>query len=84
MLRTGAVTPDRAALAFRRYASLPLSRHRHLGLIARTFELRRNFTAYDAVYVALAERLDATFVTCDLRLTRAARQFTDLNVVGVG
>ncbi len=48
------------------------------------FELRENFTASDTSYVALSEHLGATLVTCDLRLTRAAQQFSELNVVGVG
>jgi len=33
--------------------------------------LRHNLSAYDAVYVALAEALDATLLTCDSRLARA-------------
>lgn len=33
--------------------------------------LRDRLTAYDAVYVALAEALRATLVTCDGRLARA-------------
>lgn len=33
--------------------------------------LRHNYTAYDASYVALAEALDATLVTCDERFARA-------------
>jgi len=66
------------------YLSLRVRRHGHRILAVRVFELRDNFTPYDASYVALAERLGATLVTCDMRLTRAARQFSDLNVVGVG
>jgi predicted nucleic acid-binding protein len=34
-------------------------------------ELRSNKTAYDAAYVALAERLDS-LITCDSRLTAAS------------
>jgi predicted nucleic acid-binding protein len=34
-------------------------------------ELRHNLTAYDAVYVALAEALDAPLLTCDRRLAAA-------------
>ena len=32
-----------------------------------------NLTAYDAVYVALAEALDTTLLTCDARLALAPR-----------
>ena len=77
-------TVSRAAEMFVDYLALPMERHEHRGLLRRVFELHQNFTPYDAAYVALAERLGATLVTCDLRLTRAARQLTDLNVVGVG
>ena len=35
------------------------------------WELRHNLSAYDAVYVALAEVLDTRVLTCDGRLARA-------------
>jgi predicted nucleic acid-binding protein len=35
------------------------------------WELRDDLTAYDAVYVALAEALDATLLTLDKRLAGA-------------
>lgn len=53
-------------------AALPLRRMAHTPLVARIWELRRNVTAYDAAYVALAEDLDATLVTTDARLARAS------------
>jgi predicted nucleic acid-binding protein len=37
----------------------------------RVWALRHNLSAYDAVYVALAEALDAMLLTCDRRLARA-------------
>lgn len=37
----------------------------------RAWQLRTALTAYDAMYVALAEALDAPLVTCDARLVRA-------------
>ena len=37
----------------------------------RVWELGSNLTSYDAVYVALAEALEAPFVTCDARIARA-------------
>ena len=37
----------------------------------RAWELRDNVTVYDAVYVALAELLDAPLVTADSRLAKA-------------
>lgn len=41
-------------------------------LLQRIWELRDNLTAYDAAYVALAERLDATLITCDGKLAGAS------------
>ena len=38
---------------------------------SRAWKLRENVTAYDAMYVALAEALDAPMVTCDAPLARA-------------
>ena len=40
-------------------------------LLERMWELRHNVTAYDAAYIALAERLDAVLITCDARLATA-------------
>jgi predicted nucleic acid-binding protein len=40
-------------------------------LLTRAWKLREHMTAYDAMYVALAEALDAPNVTCDLLLARA-------------
>ena len=40
---------------------------------ASLWELRHNLSAYDAVYVALAEVLDTRALTCDGPLARAPR-----------
>lgn len=50
--------------------ALPIERYPHDGLVHRIWRLRHALTAYDATYVALAEALDATLVTCDARLSR--------------
>ena len=68
----GHVTPVRADQATLDLAALPVDRASHRRLIARCWELRDNLTPYDATYVALAEALDATLVTGDERLARAA------------
>ncbi len=41
-------------------------------LLPCIWRLRRNLTAYDAAYVALADALDATLLTRDGKLARAA------------
>jgi predicted nucleic acid-binding protein len=50
---------------------LDLERHAHEPLLERVWALRSNLTAYDAVYVALAEALGGRLLTCDSRLARA-------------
>jgi predicted nucleic acid-binding protein len=58
-----------AALAALR--DLDLERHAHEPLMDRVWALRENCTAYDAVYVALAESLETTLITCDGKLAGA-------------
>ena len=50
---------------------LGLRRHPSRCLWPRVWELRTNLSAYDALYVALAERLHAPLLTADARLARA-------------
>ncbi|WP_419164679.1 type II toxin-antitoxin system VapC family toxin [Candidatus Palauibacter sp.] len=68
--RTGTVSPDRVAEAFRNLLDLDLVRHGHGVLLERVWSRRLNLTAYDAAYVALAEILDAPLLTTDGRLAR--------------
>lgn len=60
-----------AVAAFADLRDLDLERHGHEPLLDRVWALRRNVTAYDAVYLALAEALDTVLLTCDERLARA-------------
>jgi predicted nucleic acid-binding protein len=70
LVRTGEVSPDRAAEAIADLADFDLHRHSHVDLLTRAWQLRENVTAYDAMYVALAEALDATMITCDEPLAK--------------
>jgi predicted nucleic acid-binding protein len=62
----------RARAMLRDYLDISLTRLPHTPLLPRVFALRHTMTAYDALYVALAESLGATLVTRDGRLARAA------------
>jgi predicted nucleic acid-binding protein len=68
----GIIDAKRGREAIDDVASLSLRRYGHVGLLPRVWEMRDNLTAYDAVYVALAEVLNATLLTCDRRLAAAA------------
>ncbi len=60
-----------AAAALDDLRALDLQRHAHEPLLERIWELRQNLTAYDAVYVALAEVLDCAVLTTDAPFSRA-------------
>jgi predicted nucleic acid-binding protein len=70
-VREGQIAPDDAAAALHDLRGLDLHRHAHEPLLDRVWSLRANMSAYDAVYVALSEALDAQLLTCDGRLARA-------------
>jgi len=70
-VREGDLEPSSAAAALDDLRSLDLERHAHEPLLERVWTLRDNLTAYDAVYVALAEALETKLLTCDARLARA-------------
>ena len=69
---SGQIDGERGRIALAVLADLPLNRHPHAFLLPRIWDLRNNFTAYDSVYVALAEVLQAPLLTRDRRLTSAA------------
>lgn len=70
-LRDGEITPEDAAIALDDFRALDLQRHAHEPLLERVWALRSNLSAYDAVYVVLAEALDTVLLTCDGPLSRA-------------
>jgi predicted nucleic acid-binding protein len=81
LARAGEVLPERAEEAIDDLGLLRVVRHGHLDLATRAWELRENLTAYDAVYVALAESLDATVVTCDRALGAAPGHSVRIEVI---
>jgi predicted nucleic acid-binding protein len=78
---TGEIDAARAQAALDDFLDLPILRHSHSLLLRRVWALRTNLTAYDAAYVALAETLEATFLTHDRRLATAARRYVTVELV---
>jgi predicted nucleic acid-binding protein len=68
---TRALTEARGRTAVQDLADVPLTRYPHDTLLARAWVLRHNLSAYDALYVALAEALDAPLLTRDRRIVLA-------------
>jgi len=75
------LSEPRAAAALQDYMDLPLIRHGHQPLVRRILELRANFSAYDATYVALAEQVSGELLTADAKLIRAVRSHTEITTL---
>lgn len=69
----GTVSTDRAEDAIRDLRSLRIVRYPHFIFLSRIWQHRHNLSAYDAAYVALAEKLGATLITRDARLASASK-----------
>jgi len=72
----GAVSAKRAEQAVRDLLDLRINRHAHLLFLPRIWQLRHNFSMYDAAYIVLAETLSAVLVTRDRRLASAGHSAT--------
>jgi predicted nucleic acid-binding protein len=69
---SGELDQERGRAVLADLGDFPVRRYPHGFLLPRVWELRNNLTAYDAVYVALAEALDAPLLTRDRRLVATA------------
>jgi len=80
LLRGAKVDLTSAELGRVELAQLAVRRHPDARLLRRAWELRDVCTTYDALYVALAEALDATLLTRDARLARGVEGLVDVVV----
>ena len=81
LVRTGEVSSGRAGEAIADLIDLDLHRHAHLDLLDRAWKLRDNISAYDAMYVALAEAIEAPIITCDSPLAKAPGHRARIEVI---
>src|SRR3954469_10707785 len=87
VVAAGDAPAERADDAVAALRDLPVERYGHDALVPRIWELRRNFSAYDAAYVALAEAIaddGAPLITADARLARAVGSHTRVRVIVAG
>jgi predicted nucleic acid-binding protein len=68
---TGLLDPTAAAMAHDELLSLDIDLWPYAALANRAWELRNELTSYDASYIALAEVMNAAFITLDIRTSRA-------------
>lgn len=78
------LSAERGGEAIADLADFPVTRYPHDFLLPRVWELRQNVTAYDAVYLALAEALSVPLVTCDARLRSAPGHSAEVLVFAPG
>jgi len=79
-VRDKTMTEQRGQEALEDFSDLHLHRYSHDFLLPRVWVLRATLTAYDAVYVALAEILDAPLLTCDSRIASAPGHHATIEV----
>jgi predicted nucleic acid-binding protein len=80
-VRERTLNAQRAHEALEDLNDLPINRYPHDFLMARVWDLRATLTAYDAVYVALAESLGAALLTCDRRIASASGHNAKVEVI---
>jgi len=78
---SGELDDERGQAAVSDFGDLPVVRYPHESLRHRIWELRHNVTAYDAVYIALAEALDAPLVTADTHLQQSPGHSASVQLV---
>ncbi len=80
LVREGAVSAPRADQAIQDLLDLRVTRYPHFVFLPHIWRLRDNFSAYDAVHVALTEKLGATLITRDARLASASARMASIEL----
>ena len=80
LAREGSISSHRADEAIDDLLNLRVSRYPHFVLVPRIWQLRHNLSAYDAAYIALAEKLGARLITRDARLASASGHVAAIDV----
>ncbi len=80
LVREGAVSGPRADQSIQDLFDLRVTRYPHFVFLPRIWRLRDNCSAYDAAYIALTEKLGATFITRDAQLASACARVVSIEL----
>ena len=81
LVRNSVLSVPRADQAITDFVDMRIARYPHSLLLPRIWQLRHNFSAYDAAYVALAEEIGAILLTRDGRLASASGHAARIQVL---
>lgn len=71
LVRAGKLSARQAAERLRRLQRIPAERHPLPSLLLQAWQLRHNLRLVDALYIALAQQLEASVLTTDARMASA-------------
>jgi len=71
MVRSQTLTALRAEENIADLLDLEINRFPQMLVLHRVWELRDSLSAYDALYVCIAETLEAPLITCDRKMASA-------------
>lgn len=80
LVREGSVSAPRADHAIQDLLDLRVTRYPHFVFLPRIWRLRDKFSVYDAAYVTVTEKLDATLITRDARLASASARLVSIEL----
>jgi predicted nucleic acid-binding protein len=81
LVHIGTLSAEDGPRCLQTWSQLAVIRYPAGPLLQRIWELREQISAYDAMYVALAELLDCALVTADAHLSRASGRRCAVTVV---
>ena len=83
LIRRGVIDPDQGRQALFVLGQIKVRRAAIRPLIAEAFAIRDRFSPYDVFYAIVARVSEATLLTCDRGLARAAKGYCKVEYVAL-